>query len=166
MQAGDLDTVAALEARAYGYPWSRRAFADSLRDGHDAWLLCAGPGAAAEGVAPPAAPAEEIVLGYLVAMRGVDEWHLLNLTVSPDHQRCGWGMWQLRAWEARARLAGVGALWLEVRAGNRPALSLYRAAGFEATGLRKGYYPARAGREDAVLMSRSLLEAPATGEAC
>ena len=99
----------------------------------------------------------ETVLGYFVAMKGVDEAHLLNITVAPAHQRQGWAMVLLQALDLWARGQGAGWLWLEVRAGNRRAIEVYEAHGFQHVGLRKAYYPAgRTEREDALVMSLKL----------
>lgn len=144
MTADDLDAVHAIEVGAHSHPWGRGALEDSLAAGHDAQVLVDGDGT---------------VLGYSVVMAGVDECHLLNLTVLRSCQRQGWGRQLLRRVVAQARTAGFGAVWLEVRASNAAALALYASEGFDRTGLRRAYYPARHGREDAVLMSRVLADA-------
>lgn len=143
MTVADLDQVMAVEVQAYGHPWSRGNFTDSLAAGHLAEVLPETNGGA--------------LLGYFVAMPGVEELHLLNITVSPPVQRRGWGLHLLRAVRARARGHGLGAIWLEVRAGNVRARELYRAFGFTERGTRRGYYPASSSRrEDAVVMSLDL----------
>ena len=147
MTVADLDRVMAVEALAYGHPWSRGNFTDSLAAGHLAEVLETAPG--------------EVLLGYFVAMPGVEELHLLNITVSPPVQRQGWGLHLLHAVQARARARALGAIWLEVRAGNARARALYRAFGFAERGTRRGYYPASASRrEDAVVMGLELPAQP------
>ena len=107
-----------------------------------------------------------MLLGYLVAMPGVDEVHLLNITVSPAHQRRGWARFMLDALVLWSRGQGAQTLWLEVRTGNIPARALYTAYGFRQVGVRKAYYPAGHGRrEDAVVMSLALPADGATGAA-
>ncbi|MFE8645836.1 ribosomal protein S18-alanine N-acetyltransferase [Sphingomonas sp. NCPPB 2930] len=136
-----LDAVLAIEAQAYTHPWTRGNFLDSLRAGYQARQLVAG-GA---------------VIGYFVAMKGVDEVHLLNITVAPACQRQGWARVLLDALRLWARGQGALWLWLEVRTGNLRAQSVYTAHGFQRVGLRKRYYPALDnGREDAVVMSQRL----------
>jgi ribosomal-protein-alanine N-acetyltransferase len=94
------------------------------------------------------------IVGYFVAMPGVDEMHLLNLTVAPPWQRQGLARRLLDSLEERCRDAALSMLWLEVRASNERARLLYRRRGFSEVGLRRGYYPAPQGmREDAVVMS-------------
>lgn len=134
----DLDAVMAIEAGAYPFPWSRGNMTDSLRAGHRAlgWF---GP--------------DEALLSYCIAMAGVDEWHLLNLTVAPALQGRGLGRHMLAELADHVRADGAGRLWLEVRESNHRARALYARCGFAVVGVRRGYYPAgRSAREDAVVM--------------
>jgi ribosomal-protein-alanine N-acetyltransferase len=107
------------------------------------------------GTAPSAT-----LLGYFVAMKGVDETHLLNLTVAPAYQRQGWARVMLDALMLWSRGQGAQWLWLEVRASNAHAKAVYQHCGFREVGLRKGYYPAGGSllnpREDAIVMSFKL----------
>lgn len=136
-----LDVVLATEQQAYAHPWSRSHFLDCLRSGYQIQLLLAG----------------ETLLGYFVAMLGVEEAHLLNITVAPQHQRKGWAHVMLDALAIWAKGQGAQWLWLEVRVGNLRALQVYEAQGFRRVGERKNYYPAVDGqREGAVVMSRPL----------
>jgi [ribosomal protein S18]-alanine N-acetyltransferase len=136
-----LAAVVAIEERAYEHPWTHGNFADSLRSGYQAQALVAG----------------DTLLGYFVAMKGVDEVHLLNLTVAPEHQSEGWGRLILDAVVLWARGQGAQWLWLEVRVSNERAQRLYERNGLRRVGERKGYYPAVGGqREDAIVMSLRL----------
>ncbi len=134
----DLDAVLRLEQSCYAHPWTRGNFVDSLAAGYESEL-------ALDPVAG--------LVAYRVAMVGVDEMHLLNLTVHPDRQGRGQGRRMLqRLVDDCARLA-LATLWLEVRPSNQRALLLYARWGFQEVGLRRGYYPAAAGqREDAIVM--------------
>jgi ribosomal-protein-alanine N-acetyltransferase len=134
MTVGDMAAVVAIEVRAYSFPWSQGNFIDSLAVGYRAELL-----EVAEGGAAPA------LVGYFVAMPGVDELHLLNLTVAPDWQGQGFGHRLLDAVIAHGHATGLAMLWLEVRQSNHRARLLYRRRGFSEVGLRRAYYPA-AGR--------------------
>ena len=155
MTVADLEEVHTLETQAYPQPWSRRNFADSMAAGYMGVLLWgeAGPGeAAVPGLEPP-----QVLLGYLVAMPGFEEMHLLNITVGPAHQHQGWGRLLLDALVLWSRGQGAKSLWLEVRQSNAPARRLYERYGFQEAGVRKAYYPAAHGqREDAVVMCLSL----------
>jgi len=87
---------------------------------------------------------------------GVDEAHLLNLSVSHTLQRQGLGRHLLAFFEARSREFGAHAMFLEVRVSNTPARSLYASAGYREVAVRRNYYPAAIGREDAILMGKDL----------
>jgi ribosomal-protein-alanine N-acetyltransferase len=101
--------------------------------------------------------ADDTLLGYFVAMMGVDEVHLLNITVAPQHQSQGWGRVMLDALALWARGQGAQWLWLEVRVSNQRAQRIYEEHGYRRVGERKGYYPAASGRrEDAIVMSLKL----------
>lgn len=142
MDLRDLDAVMALESRIYSFPWTRGNFIDSLAAGYLAEVLVE-PGAG--------------IVGYFVAMAGAGEMHLLNLSVAPEWQGRGLAHAMLDALEARGRARSMATLWLEVRAGNERARSLYRRRGFVEVGQRRGYYPApRASREDAIVMRADL----------
>jgi ribosomal-protein-alanine N-acetyltransferase len=138
----DLDTLLAIENAAYPIPWTRGNFIDALAAGYLARKLLT---------------AEGSWIGYFVAMAGVDEMHLLNLTVAPPFQRQGFGRALLDAVVDSARAHAAHKLLLEVRIGNSAAQALYRGYGFDPVGVRKGYYPAAAGaREDALVLALTL----------
>lgn len=148
MTPARLDAVVQLEKSAYEHPWSLGNFTDSLNAGYQAELLTGG-----------SAP-EAQLLGYFVAMKGVDEVHLLNITVAPAYQRQGWARVMLDALAIWARGQGAQWLWLEVRVSNARAQLVYERYGFRQVGLRRHYYPAGSHgsqvREDAVVMSLAL----------
>ncbi len=136
-----LDAVMQVEQQAYAHPWLRANFQDALQYGYQAQLLLA----------------EDTLLGYFVAMQGVDEVHLLNITVAPAYQRQGWARVMLDALSLWARGQGAQWLWLEVRVGNRRAIEVYEGIGFRRVGERRSYYPnGDAPREDALVMSLRL----------
>ncbi len=141
MTQENLDAVMAIEQTAYSHPWSRGNFRDSLNPLFDAQCLWF---------------ADEL-LGYFLAMHGVEEMHLLNITVAPAHQGEGWGHMMLDALSLISRNVGAQTLWLEVRQSNARALQVYTRYGFVRVGLRKDSYPAdRQQREHAVVMSLKL----------
>ena len=140
-------TVLRVEQSAYAYPWSEGNFSDSLQAGYQAQLLMAGSSANPE------------LLGYFVAMKGVDEVHLLNITVAPAYQQQGWARVMLDALVVWSRGQGAQWLWLEVRVGNARARAVYDRHGFRHVGTRRLYYPASVatpGGEDAIVMSLAL----------
>ena len=116
-----VDAVVQIEQRAYAHPWNRINFLDALQSGYQAQVLVAG----------------ETLLGYFVAMQGVDEVHLLNITVAPEFQGQGWSRVMLDALTLWARGRNAQWLWLEVRVGNTRALHVYAAQGYAKVGMRK-----------------------------
>jgi ribosomal-protein-alanine N-acetyltransferase len=138
MSLSRLDDVLQIERAAYPFPWTRGNFIDSLAARYPAEMLLA----------------DGQVVGYYVAMGGVDEMHLLNLTVAPAWQGRGLGRGMLDALVGCCRDRGARHLWLEVRESNVRARAIYERYGFADVGRRRGYYPAPRGtREDAVVMS-------------
>ena len=139
--AEHLDEVMQIEQQAYAHPWTRINFLDALRSGYQAQRLVA----------------DTKVIGYFVAMQGVEEVHLLNITVAPQYQGQGWAKVILEALAIWARGQMAHWLWLEVRSGNQRAIRAYTSFGFRQMGVRKAYYPAARGeREDALVMSVRL----------
>jgi len=143
----DLDAILYIEAGAYSHPWTRTNFLDSLNSQYPMQGL----------FVPCAQTGEDSLVGYFVAMKGVDEVHLLNLTVAPDYQRRGYAkhlLNLLREWAVHNELTWI---WLEVRQSNTAAIALYTSYGFLKSGVRKNYYPlgikGSQEREDALLMS-------------
>ena len=138
-----LDAVLRVEQQTHDHPWSRSNFVDALKSGYQAQLLLA----------------DDTLLGYFVAMKGVDEVHLLNITVTPGYQRQGWARVMLDALMIWAKGQGADWLWLEVRVGNLRAIKVYQSQGYRRVGERKNYYPAFQGqREDALVMRLRLGE--------
>jgi ribosomal-protein-alanine N-acetyltransferase len=145
MRADDLEAVLAIEQTAYSHPWTRGNFRDALASGY--WAQCLW--------------LHDELLGHVVAMAGVQETHLLNITVAPARQGQGWAPMMLDALALWSRRQGAGWLWLEVRESNHRALQVYERYGFRRVGLRKDYYPAdRQQREHAVVMSLNLTLPP------
>ena len=133
MRHSDLDLVVKNEAAAYAHPWTKRIFIDCLRAGYQAWVLANKQEIAAHGVS-----------------------HLLTLCVHPAFQRLGYGRKLVTLLLDRAASLEAKACFLEVRVSNDRAISLYRSLGFTQIGERSNYYPGDAGREDALILSRSL----------
>lgn len=142
METGDLDEVLAVEYSLCAFPWGKGNFSDSLASGYSCWV-CRVNG--------------ELV-GYFVLMQVVDEAHLLNISVAGKRQCLGYGAQLLRQAMQVALGFGARALLLEVRPSNARALTLYRHYGFRQIGVRRDYYPATTGREDALVFTRQLEE--------
>lgn len=140
MRNEDLDRVLQIEPHLYSHPWTRGNFSDSLQAGYSCWVMeCAGD-----------------LVGYGVLMIGVREAHLLNISIAAEWQAQGYGRTLLQYFIAMARHHGSEHLLLEVRPSNLPARRLYESMGFQEITVRRGYYPAASGREDAILMGLLL----------
>jgi ribosomal-protein-alanine N-acetyltransferase len=140
MREQDLDEVIAIENAIYSHPWTRGNFADSLRAGYACCVWrCEGE-----------------LVGYFVVMAAAGEAHLLNLSIAPGHHRRGHGNALLREAAAVAESLGAHNLFLEVRPSNHAAQALYRRFGFRKVAVRRDYYPAHTGREDALVLTLPL----------
>jgi len=145
MREADLAEVLAIESAIYSHPWTLGNFTDSVRAGYDC-LTYRMNGRRSGG---------ELV-GYFILMAAAGEAHLLNLSVAARHQRRGHGSALLREASALARRRGAGNMFLEVRPSNQAAQSLYTRFGFRRIAVRRDYYPAHIGREDALVYSLAL----------
>ncbi len=141
MMARDIEEVVAIENAIYPFPWTRDNFLDSLHAGYCCWTL--------------RSPEQELI-AYSIVMIALDEAHLLNLSVAQRMHRHGYGWRVLEFMAQQARDHGARTMLLEVRPSNPPAQRLYERYGFERIGVRRGYYPAHCGREDAVVMRIAL----------
>lgn len=141
MTADDFDAVLAIEQQVHSHPWTRGNFSDALRAAYACKVYESGNGE---------------MLGYAVMMLAVDEAELLDIAIAAQHQRQGVGRKLLQEMVALARHRHMRRMVLEVRASNQPAIRLYRNSGFTDIGLRREYYPAQNGREDALLMGYGL----------
>ncbi|MBI4755387.1 MAG: ribosomal protein S18-alanine N-acetyltransferase [Betaproteobacteria bacterium] len=140
MRQRDLDEVAAAEATLFDFPWTRGNFADSLQTGHSAWVC----------------RVDRALAGYGIMLLALDEAHLLNLSVLKPWQGRGYARGMLRHFFRTARRNGATRMYLEVRPSNSRAIALYQDFGFVRVGLRRGYYPAGEGREDALVMASDI----------
>lgn len=136
----DLEIVAAIEQDIYQYPWSLGNFRDSLNAGYSCWVN----------------EIDGVPAGYAVMMLAAGEAQLLNLGIAKSYQRRGLGRRLLQYMIKVARGYHATAMLLEVRPSNQAARRLYLDTGFRETALRKHYYPAHEGREDALLMELTL----------
>lgn len=142
MCSSDLDSIMAIEPHIYSHPWTRGNFSDSLKSGYSAWVL----------------EHHTEIIGYALMMIVLDEAHLLNLSIAKAYQKQGLGRYLL---EYMIRIAGQlksANMFLEVRSSNVSAIALYQNIGFNEMAIRRGYYPAHNGREDAVLMGLALCQ--------
>lgn len=140
MQQADIDSVMEIEHSAYDFPWTKGIFRDCLRVGYCCWLL------------------RQInhIDAYSVMTVGVGEAHILNICVRPEMQGRGLGRAMLEHLLELAVHHRADTAFLEVRPSNGVAVNLYEHAGFNCVGVRRNYYPAYNGREDALILAKSL----------
>jgi [ribosomal protein S18]-alanine N-acetyltransferase len=136
----DLSEVAIIEQKSYAFPWSENIFRDCLRVGY----TCRSLDLAGQ------------VIGYGVMSLGAGEAHILNVCVREEFRSVGFGRRLLEHMLERAAASGVAEAFLEVRPSNLSAIRLYQHLGFEQIGIRRGYYQAPEGREDAIVLKREL----------
>jgi [ribosomal protein S18]-alanine N-acetyltransferase len=140
MSYSDLKQVAVVEKKAYPHPWTLGIFRDCLRVGHHAWVMTL----------------DKKVIGYAIIMLSPGEAHILNICVAPDYQAKGLGRYLLRYLINRTDQTDIDMVLLEVRRSNTRAQLLYQSEGFHELGVRKAYYPADSGREDAIILAKYL----------
>lgn len=137
----DIPLIHAIESMAYEFPWELETFRSCFKVGYHCWI----------------AERASVVVGYGIMTIGAGESHVLNVCVSPDFQGKGYGRVIFNQIIEEARRYKVETMFLEVRPSNPKAIRLYRSLGFNEIGVRKNYYPARHGHEDAIVMALTIL---------
>lgn len=140
MHEEDVPGVMMVELLNYPYPWTEGIMRDCLRANYSCWVY----------------EAADRIVGYGILSVGAGEAHILNISIHPDHQGLGLGRELMNHLLDLARGHGADTAFLEVRPSNRAALHLYESIGFNQVGLRRDYYPAADGREDALIMALTL----------
>jgi len=141
MMLDDLLSIVNIEQEANQFPWSIKNFEDSMKAKHHAWVFV---------------DDRNEIQGYTLVQKVVDETHLLNICVKPSAQGQGLGREILNHVIDFANSISSVLIVLEVRSSNQRAQQLYLQSGFNEMSIRKDYYPAKEGREDAVLMGLDL----------
>lgn len=140
MRETDLAQVMAIEESVYNFPWTLGIFQDCLNVGYFCWVL----------------EEKNKVVAYSIMSVAADESHLLTIVVSKDKQGQGYGRKLLDEMIRVATINGAHTMYLEVRVTNTAAISLYDQRGFNELGVRSNYYPAKNGREDALIFALDL----------
>lgn len=140
MTQDDLPQLMELENANYEFPWTEGVFFDCLRVGYSCWGF----------------QHKNELVGYAVMSAAAGEAHILNITIHKRYRGEGLAKRLMQRMQTLANEQGAEMLFLEVRASNTPAINLYTQLGFNEIGYRNGYYPAKRGREDAVLFARAL----------
>ncbi|MEJ2344356.1 MAG: ribosomal protein S18-alanine N-acetyltransferase [Gammaproteobacteria bacterium] len=141
MQESDLRAVMDIERRGYPQPWTEGIFRDCMRVGYYCRV----------------SELHDTIVGYGVMSSGAGESHILNICVDRDWQNQGLGHLLMEHLLQAARRLHSHTVLLEVRPSNKPAVALYTSLGFNEVGVRRAYYPAADGREDALIMARVLV---------
>lgn len=136
----DLDNIIAIEEAVYPFPWTRGIFYDCLNIGYLCRLL----------------ELNGKIVAYAVMSVAVGEAHLLTIVVPDEEQGNGYGKKMLNEMITHAAADNATTMYLEVRTLNKTAIQLYHNRGFNELGIRKGYYPAEKGREDALILALDL----------
>lgn len=142
MHVSHLPQVLEIEQHAYPFPWSDGIFKDCLKAGYSSWIVT---------------NLRQEIVAYALMSMAVGEAHVLNLCVDPRMQRQGIGRYLLQYLVSLARAANCTIVLLEVRKTNKSAIRLYEQQGFARLGLRKAYYPAAEGREDAIVLGYEIV---------
>ena len=140
MRESDIGAVERIERVVYEFPWTAGNFRDSLKSGY-LGAVCKVDG---------------VLAGYAIQMYVIDEAHLLNITIAPAFQNNGHGSRFLHWLMDEARSRNMSSLFLEVRSSNARAQSFYTRFGFGRIAIRRDYYPARGGREHALILRTNL----------
>jgi len=140
MQDDDIDEVMVVELLAYAFPWTTGNMRDCLKSGYSCWVYLQG----------------SRIIGHAIMSVAVGEANILNLCIHPDMQGRGLGRRLLEQMLTLARQQQADTAFLELRSSNRTASNLYDVMGFNEIGVRHNYYPAKKGREDAILMAKAL----------
>jgi ribosomal-protein-alanine N-acetyltransferase len=139
MEEADVAAVVEIEQRVYPFPWTAGIFSDCLRVGYQCAVL----------------ELDVITVGYGIIASGAGEAHLLNVCVREEFRNRGFGRLLMTHLLTLAAGAGAAVVFLEVRPANTGAVRLYETLGFRQIGVRRGYYQAQSGREDALVMRRA-----------
>jgi ribosomal-protein-alanine N-acetyltransferase len=141
MTLGDVERVMTVEQEVYEFPWTDKIFSDCIQVGYSCWL----------------ALQRQNIVGHGVISVSAGESHMLNLSIAREYQRRGFGKQFIEFLIQQAQAKHAQTMLLEVRPSNTAAINCYNSAGFNEIGLRKDYYPAPEGREDALLFARHIL---------
>tara|TARA_Y100001970_G_C14127629_1_gene799883 strand:- start:276 stop:770 length:495 start_codon:yes stop_codon:yes gene_type:complete len=136
----DIDTVLDIERESNPFPWTIKNFQDCIEKGYYSLVL----------------KEDKKVIGFAILSVSTEESHLLNIGLTSSKRGRGLGRELLEKMIMAADVMGSKKIFLEVRISNVIAIDLYKASGFKEIGLRKKYYRLKEGREDAILMSKSL----------
>jgi len=141
MTPSDVASVFAIDCQTNDFPWTQSLFEQAVASTKKTSVI----------------EEQGEILGFSIVSYVVGEAELLNICIAKNQQGKKLGNQLLEHVLAQAKLSENHEMYLEVRASNVAALALYEKHDFNEIGRRKDYYPMKGGREDAILMARSLL---------
>ena len=136
----DLAEVVKIENRCHLTPWTNKNFIDSYHAKNLFKVL----------------KNENDIIGYYIALFALDECELLNITITSELQKKGFGELMLKDLFSECREVNIVNIFLEVRKSNLLAIRLYKKNGFNEIGIRNNYYQNKDGKEDAILMGLAV----------
>ena len=136
--AAHIPQIELLERQCFSMPWTAELLTSQMKDAQHEFIAAVTP--------------DGSVLGYVGMMHVLDEGYISNVAVSPDHRRQGIADALIARLCMICETLDLSFVTLEVRAGNAPAIALYKKHGFERVGLRRNYYERP--REDALIMTK------------
>ena len=136
----DLAEVVNIENRCHLTPWTSKNFIDSYGAKNLFKVL----------------KNEDDIIGYYIALFALDECELLNITITSEQQKKGFGELMFKDLFSECRKANIVNIFLEVRKSNLLAIRLYKKIGFNEIGIRNNYYQNKEGKEDAILMGLAI----------
>ncbi len=139
MEIPHIPAVARIDKMCFSIPWSEKAYSDEFANPNSyTFIACIG----------------DDVIGFVNASIVLDECTINNIAILPNYRKKGIAPLLLITLENTCRERGANSITLEVRISNHAARRLYKKAGFDDVGLRKGFY--KKPYEDAILMTKYL----------
>lgn len=140
LNGDDLPAALAIEQRSHDFPWTEKTLASNQGERYLNLRI----------------DVDGVMAGFAITQKVLDEATLFNIAIDPAFQRRGLGRTLLTHLISELEQQDIFTLWLEVRASNARAIALYESLGFNEVTIRRNYYPAAEGREDAIIMALPL----------
>ena len=142
MEECHISSIIEIENQSYDYPWSEKIFQDCINHNYLCRVILI----------------DNVLIGYVISSIVQDECHIMNLCIKDDHRRSGYGRYMLDELHKEVIKINCKLVFLECRPSNRSALKLYKSEGYNEIGIRKNYYPAPNGAEDAIMLAKNVKE--------
>ena len=140
MEEKHIKDILCIENNSYGYPWSEKIFNDCLKNNYLCRVLVL----------------DNVLIGFLISSIIQDECHIMNLCVDAKYRGSGYGRLILNKLHDEIATISCKTVFLECRPSNISAMNLYESEGYNEIGVRRNYYPAPNGYEDAVMLAKNV----------